>query len=400
MDYSYSYQHLKRDLTDVLNNMIVNIPRFISLFAERAQAINTRHEWNENVIDGYTEKVTSNVDGVLTLTTDGAKEHFPVGALLKKQGDSAVFRVTAVDSATNKITVTLAAAHGSSLTAATIAANDILAIIAVPKNEGTRSGDDGTIYTGTNHNFTQIVRRDVVLSGTSLAVKRYGMENAMTRQLEYKMLEITRELNKTAIDGIRAERTASVKGSAGGVYEFGNVLSHLVNNVPLTDKIVNDAAEKILNAGGSPDTIVCHSSQCRVLSNIMRDKILVQRGDQARGPYVMEVYSDITGQPMRIFAEPEFSYTDIIVCDSAGFGLSWLEGRQLHDWDSTPKDFDGSQRSILGEFTFEFINGGQRICPVRGLAKATDALDALETPKPVTIASSAESPIFTKAVTE
>ena len=295
MDYSYSYQNLKRDLTDVLNNMVVNTPRFISLFAERAQAINTRHEWNENVIDGYTEKVTSNADGVLTLTTAGAKEHFPVGALLKKQGDSAVFRVTAVDSAANKITVTLAAAHGSSLTAATIAANDILAIIAVPKNEGTRSGDDGTVYTGTNHNFTQIIRRDVVLSGTSLAVKRYGMENAMTRQLEYKMLEITRELNKTAIDGIRAERTASVKGAAGGVYEFGNVLSHLVNNVPLTDKIVNDAAEKILNAGGSPDTIVCHSSQCRVLSNIMRDKILVQRGDQARGPYVMEVYSDITG---------------------------------------------------------------------------------------------------------
>lgn len=412
MDFSYSYQNLKRDLTDVLNNLIAKQPRFISLFPMVAMATNTKHEWNENVLEGYSEAVTSNSSGTLTLTTTGAAAYFPVQSLIRVRGDAAVFKVTAVNTTNNTVSVELAAANGSSKTASDIAASDILVFVARPKQEGSTAGDDRTTITGTDYNYTQIMRRDIKLSRTSISVKNYGLENAMTRQIEYMLLDMTRELNSTALFGIRAQRSGSVNGSAGGLYAFGNVLSVSASGAVLTDKLINDAGQQILDKGGNPNAVVCNPAQCRVISQIMRDKIIVTRGETGRGPHVIEVFSDITGQPMQIFAEPEMPETDVIVCDSNGFGLSWMENSQLRDWDSTPKDFDGAQRTILGEFTFEFANGAQRICPIKGLSNASDALTALQAPKQVkvvtsadapiitSVKSSAEAPVFTKAVTD
>lgn len=410
--FSYSYANLKRDLTDVLNNIIVNLPRLISLFPMRGMAINTKHEWNQHATEGYSEAVAGNSSGVLTLTTTGAAAMFPVQSFVRVRGDAAVFKVTAVNTTENKITVELAAANGSEKTASTIAQYDVLVFVAKPRQEGSSAGDDGITVTGTDYNYTQIVRRDVKLSRTSIAVKNYGLENAMTRQIEYQLLDITRELNSTALFGIRAQRSSSVNGSAGGIYQFGNVLSVSASGAGLTDKIINDAGQKVLDKGANPNAVICHPAQARVISNIMRDKIIVTRGETGRGPHVIEVFSDITGQPMQIFAEPEMPENDVIVCDTTGFGISWMQDSQLRDWDSTPNDFDGAQRTIVGEFTFEFINGGQRICPIKGLANAADALAAMSAPQQVkvitsadapiitSVKSSSDAPVFTKAVTD
>ena len=76
-------------------------------------------------------------------------------------------------------------------------------------------------------------------------------------------------------------------------------------------------------------------------------------------------------------ADPDMPDGDAWVLDSAGFGLSNLDGRALTDEDATSKGFDGIKRIALGELTFEFKNAKQRLCRISGIADSATALATL-----------------------
>ena len=46
----------------------------------------------------------------------------------------------------------------------------------------------------------------------------------------------------------------------------------------------------------------------------------------------------------------------ILLVDKSKLYLVPLQNRAVHDFDSTPKDADAIQRTILGEYTFEIQN--------------------------------------------
>ena len=380
MLYSYSFQNKKRDLSDILSTVIKDEPRFISNFKPVENATQQKHEWLEDQIAGRSVTASTVTEAGVVTPADSSFSGIKVGTLLVVRNDSALFRVTALDDAT--FTVALVAANGSQKTMPED--GDVLNIVSTPVAEGSNPGDgDETGITGASeYNCCQIFRKDIILSGTALAINVFGSaDNQLNRQTAFALGELARDLNRVALFGRRVEATATTRGEAGGLYFFGtrsNSPAIDALTTKLDSTLVNDAAQAVMGAGGDPTQILCSPGQARVLSCEYKNQLQILRSDDRRGAYVAVVVNEINGRGMTIMADPDVPDTDVWVLDPAGFGLSSLNGRAITDTDATPKGFDGIKRMALGELTFVFRNAAQRICRISNLQASSEALAAIK----------------------
>ena len=380
MLYSYSFQNKKRDLSDILSTVIKDEPRFISNFKPVENATQQKHEWLEDQIAGRSVTASTVTEAGVVTPADSSFSGIKIGTLLVVRNDSALFRVTALDDAT--FTVALVAANGSQKTMPED--GDVLNIVSTPVVEGSNPGDgDETGVTGdTEYNTTQIFRKDIILSGSALAINVFGSaDNQLNRQTAFALGELARDLNRVALFGRRVEATATTRGEAGGLYFFGtrsNSPAIDALTTKLDSTLVNDAAQAVMGAGGDPTQILCSPGQARVLSCEYKNQLQILRSDDRRGAYVAVVVNEINGRGMTIMADPDVPDTDVWVLDPAGFGLSSLNGRAITDTDATPKGFDGIKRMALGELTFVFRNAAQRICRISNLQSSSEALAAIK----------------------
>ena len=381
MLYTYSFANARRDLSDILSTVIKDEPRFISNFRRAADASSQKHEWLEDQISGRAVTASAADEGVITLSaSDTAK--IRVGTLLTLDGDPALFAVAAVSG--TSVTLTLAAANGSTLTAATLpAAGGVFKIVSTPMEEATVNGDGEEHYalSGVNYNCTQIFRKEIVLSGSAMAVSIYGSaDNQLNRQTAVALADLSRDLNRVALFGRRVEASNGVRGEAGGLYAFATGSGALeidASSAVLDSYLVNDAAQLVMAEGGEPMQILCSPGQARVLSCEYKDRLQVLRSDDRRGAYVATIVNEINGRGLTVMADPDVPDTDAWLIDPSGFGLANLRGRAISDADSTPKGFDGIRRTALGELTFEFKNAKQRCCRIKGLEASATALAGL-----------------------
>lgn len=380
MLYSYSFQNKKRDLSDILSTVIKDEPRFISNFKPVENAMQQKHEWLEDQIAGRSVTASTVTEAGVVTPADSSFSGIKIGTLLVVRNDSALFRVTALDDAT--FTVALVAANGSQKTMPED--GDVLNIVSTPVAEGSNPGDgDETGITGASeYNCCQIFRKDIILSGTALAINVFGSaDNQLNRQTAFALGELARDLNRVALFGRRVEATATTRGEAGGLYFFGtrsNSPAIDALTTKLDSTLVNDAAQAVMGAGGDPTQILCSPGQARVLSCEYKNQLQILRSDDRRGAYVAVVVNEINGRGMTIMADPDVPDTDVWVLDPAGFGLSSLNGRAITDTDATPKGFDGIKRMALGELTFVFRNAAQRICRISNLQASSEALAAIK----------------------
>ena len=380
MLYTYSFQNKKRDLSDILSTVIKDEPRFISNFKPVENATQQKHEWLEDQIAGRSVTASTVTEAGVVTPADSSFSGIKIGTLLVVRNDSALFRVTALDDAT--FTVALVAANGSQKTMPED--GDVLNIVSTPVAEGSNPGDgDETGITGASeYNCCQIFRKDIILSGTALAINVFGSaDNQLNRQTAFALGELARDLNRVALFGRRVEATATTRGEAGGLYFFGtrsNSPAIDALTTKLDSTLVNDAAQAVMGAGGDPTQILCSPGQARVLSCEYKNQLQILRSDDRRGAYVAVVVNEINGRGMTIMADPDVPDTDVWVLDPAGFGLSSLNGRAITDTDATPKGFDGIKRMALGELTFVFRNAAQRICRISNLQSSSEALAAIK----------------------
>lgn len=204
MLYTYSFQNKKRDLSDILSTVVKDEPRFISNFRPVEEAQQQKHEWLEDQIAGRSVTATAVASGVVTASAaDAAKVR--IGTLLVIRNDSALFRVTAVTDTT--FTVALVAANGSAKS--TPAKDDVLNIVSTPVAEGSNpgDGDETGITGGVNYNCCQIFRKDIILSGSALAINVFGnADNQLNRQTAFALGELARDLNRSPCSGAGSKR--------------------------------------------------------------------------------------------------------------------------------------------------------------------------------------------------
>ena len=376
--YAYSFLNKKRDLSDILSTVVKDEPRFISNFAKVADGTAQKHEWLEDQISGRSIKVLSVAGSTVTATADDIAK-LKNGTLLVIENDPALFRVTAVSG--ENFTLELAGANGSK--SVMPADGCTLNIVSSPMSEGSANGDgeETSHISNTEYNYMQIFRKDIVLSGSALAVNVYGsIDNQINRQTAFAMSELARDLNRVALFGVRREPGAAVRGEAGGLYCFAagdNAMAIDAEGASLDSFMINDAAQNILSEGGEPMQILCSPGQARVLSNEYKPTLQVLRSDERRGAYVATIVNEISGRGMTIMADPDVPDTDVWVMDTTGLGMASLKGRSITDVDATPQGFDGVKRMAIGELTFEFKNAKQRLCRIHNLKTSADCLRAL-----------------------
>ena len=381
MLYTYSFANRKRDLSDILSTVVRDEPRFISNFKPVPEARMRKHEWLEDQMAGRSLKAVSISDGVLSVSLNDAAK-VKEGTLLAPEGTAALFVVTAVSAAT--VTVALASANGSGMTAADLPAEGALfKVISTPMGEGSINGDgeENYAHARAEYNTTQIFRKEIVLSGSALAVNVYGSaDNQLNRQTAFALADLARDLNRVALFGRRVEPGPGIKGEAGGLYAFAAGADGLCidgGKKTLDSFMINDGAQAVLGAGGEPAQILCSPGQARIISNEYRNALQVLRSDDRRGAYVAVIVNDINGKGMTVMADPDVPDTEAWIIDPEGFGLANLRGRGISDEDATPSGFDGIRRTALGELTFEFRNARQRCCRIKNLLPSLEALNAL-----------------------
>lgn len=378
MLYSYSFANARRDLADIFSAVIRDEPRFISNFKRVADATARKHEWLEDQLPGRAVTALSAADGNIVLRAgDSAK--LRKGTLLTLESDSALFAVEQISG--NSVTIALASANGSSLTPENLPAQGgIFKIVSTPIEEATVNGDgeENHVLSGVNYNTTQIFRKEIVLSGSALAVSVYGnADNQLNRQTAVALADLSRDLNRVALFGRRIEPSAGIRCEAGGLYCFATgegALEINAGELALDSCLVNDAAQLVMAEGGEPMQILCSPGQARVLSCEYNDRLQILRSDDRRGAYVAVIVNEINGKGLTVMADPDVPDTDCWIIDPSGFGLANLKGRAISDTDSTPRGFDGIRRIALGELTFEFKNAKQRCCRIKGLKASADML--------------------------
>ena len=381
MLYTYSFADRTRDLSGVMSTVIKDEPRFISNFKPVADATSRKHEFWEDQLTGRAISAPTINDGILTVSPEDAAKLQP-GTMIALHNDPALFRVDEIDGET--VHISLAASNGSEYTAVSVLPDyGTFIIVSTPMAEGSTNGDGEENYQfgSTVWNATQIFRKEIVISGSALAVSLYGnADNQLNRQTAFAMSELARDLNRVALFGRRVEAAAGVRGEAGGLYYFANL-----NRVPVINAqgttldsfIINDAAQNVLGEGGDPMQILCSPGQARVISREFSDRMQLLRSDDRRGAYVAVIVNEINGKGMTILADPDMPDNDVWVLDPACFGLANLAGRAITDTDATPKGFDGIRRLAIGELTFEFKNIQQRACRISGLKSSSDAIREL-----------------------
>ena len=374
-----------RDINDILSTLIARQPTFISLFADKGVASQRKHEWNEDLLKPKSVAYSSaTAVGVFTFASTATYSLFEVGDYVRMKNSAAMLKITAIDTTNHAITTSFVNANGSGLTSSTIpTAAGTMLFVSHPVVEGSTSGLVSSGYTGVNYNCVQIYRRDVSLTRTAESVDIVGRENTLEAQINKALLEISRELNETALFGVRADRqTTSDVGGCGGLYYFAS--QYATNNeinatidgtaAKLSTTLINDAAQKILDAGGTPNVVACNPGQKRVLATLLQSQIVLQPQDEGRGGTVNYLYGDITGGKMRIVVDDAIPETDVWVLDSTGFGKFALKNEGRLHYLETQGAVDAKSKTVLGEFTLEFKNAASRLARIKGLKKPAEAL--------------------------
>jgi Family of unknown function (DUF5309) len=368
VDKSYSFQHLKRDLTDEFQIIRAKAPTLISVIGtSERRAKGTKYEWLEDVVSAAEDKAAAgalSTDETINVVV-GAK--FAAGQLIAVDGSLELIKVVSV--AGNALTVERG--YGDS-TPEAITSGDLIRIVSRPKEQGTNPGDDKAQAPAPAHNFTQIFDRTAKVSKSAEASGIYGLDNLLDYQVQFHMDSINRELNTSLIYSRKKEAAEGVPGSAGGILQFLSQPGSLVTDASgaaVSDGLLNNTLEKLVLAGGRPVTLLTNTNQARKISGFNRAaaNYTVLREDRTAGNAVWEFQGDlpIDGYVQRIVVDPNFPKNMIAVLDLERIKL--VPFRDMGDEDATIPGGDYFSRRVLGEYSFEVKNALQSHALIRNL---------------------------------
>lgn len=356
-------------------------PTFLSLFKKAATpTFNRTHYWHEQTERPRKVNFTSATNvGVFTVAS-GGNAGWDVGDRVRINGDRAVLEITAT--ASTSITTKFVAANGSTLTSSTIpTAAGVLVYDSHPMPENSTSGPKVFRQAGRQHNNTQIIRCDVVMSRSAIGtITTDGSNNPAVQQLNC-MMEFNRQLNKAVLVGSRETYTTdSAAGSMGGLTFYDNQAGCIspvdASGAKLHIKHINDAALKIVEQGGNPSVILCDSSTARLFSAEFNDFLVTEQKDDTRGSYVKKIVCDSTGQELTLFVEPNLSTVgrSVWVIDPSNLYLVPFDGAEVSYGETTIPGTDGRRWTAIGEYTAEFQAAGNTICRIDNFADPASSL--------------------------
>ena len=356
----------KLDLSEVLAAILLDDTDFVSMIGiSNEVAKQTKHSWIEDALNAVTIKQSGGTANQLALgTTSGTllvlsasqAARITAGSLLKNQlsGKTEVIQVTALS--TNSATVVRG--FGST-SAVTHAAGAVWDIIANPRPQGMTGPKDESTTRGLKYNFTQIFSKGVKITGTAQAIEHAGVSAEDNYQIDLRLREMKRELDRTAIMGIRAATDVvdATYGTMGGMIDFCGFLN-TTNNIStaetLTTSVLNTMIKKCWDVGLTPTHILVGGVQKQKISSFDAEYRRSSISDRSAG-YTVEDYISDLGISLRVIVD-RWMPTDVaIVFDSAKVKIMPLNGRSFF-LEQLAKTGDSNDWQIVGEYTMEVRN--------------------------------------------
>ncbi|MGB0718499.1 MAG: SU10 major capsid protein, partial [Alphaproteobacteria bacterium] len=296
--------------------------------------------------------------------SNGASMRAINGKTYIKIGDE-VLLVTA-GAGTNSLTATRAQ-HGSSA-AAHASGADVLFIQHIHEEGADNTRSDHQTGSKTT-NYTQIIRRELKLSGTSQAVNSVGNDNAWANQVKELLPEMLEELFLSAIQSSQSvDGDESLRAMGGLAYYVTNHVDDNGGN-DISSELMDDVIEVLLDEGVK-GTDLCLLAPTRQISKINALKIARVAGggmDSKDKTLRQNVdYYEFSDAMVEIVRCPLLAKDEIYVFDKTRFKVCPLKGRSFKVED-IGKVGDSVQKLLIGEYTTEIMNADEAFYRVKNL---------------------------------
>jgi hypothetical protein len=359
----------KLDLSEVLSAILLDDTDFLATIGISGEAASqTKHSWVEDTLNGTTVLQSGGSSAQMALgTTSGTVIRFSAsqigritaGTLLKDRlsGKTEVVQVTAVSGTSATVT------RGYGATSAqTHAAAGVWDIISNPRPQGMAGPKDESTTRGLKYNFTQIFSKGVKITGTAQAIDHAGVSSEDSYQIDLRLRELKRELDRTCIMGVRAgaDVDASTYGTMGGVIDYvGFIGAGNVNGTAetLTPSVVNTMAKQVYDDGGMPDILLVGGVQKQKVSSFDQE---YRRStlDSRRAGYTVEEFVTDLGWNLRVVVDRWVPGDVALVLDSSRIKIMPLRTRAFF-LEKLGKTGDSNDWQIVGEYTMEVRNAAE-----------------------------------------
>lgn len=208
------------------------------------------------------------------------------------------------------------------------------------------------------HNFTQIFSKGVKITGTASAIDHAGVSSEDDYQIDLRLRELKRELDRTAIMGVRiGDVTASVYSNMGGIIEFVGFIGAGNNNgtaETLTPSVLNTLIKACWDAGLNPDSVLVGGVQKQKISTFDQE---FRRStlDSRRAGYTVEEFVSDLGINLKVIVDRWVPNDVAVVFDSSKVKIMPLNGRAFF-LEKLGKTGDSNDWQIVGEYTMEVRN--------------------------------------------
>lgn len=325
-------------------------------FSNEGKAVTqTKHQWDEDELNPVitTAAVSGNLSTASTVLLLGATTYARVtaGTLITDQlsGKNEVMQVTA----RSGVSATIVRGFGGT-SAETHAKAATFDIIANPRPQGMTGPKDESVARTRSYNYTQIFSKGVILTGTALAIEHNGIASEDSYQIDKRLRELIRELDRTVIMGIRAASDVSdtVYGTMGGLIDYikhatsGNTNSTSETLVP---SVVDAMVKQIWDDGGSPDMILVGGLQKQKISKFDKEYRRTTM-DSRRAGFTVEEYVSDLGINLRVVVDRWIPSDIAIIIDSSKVAIKSLRPFSL---EKLAKTGDAENWQIVGEHTME-----------------------------------------------
>lgn len=356
-DQSATYIYSLDPMVDSILLDDANLISVLGFSSDGKPVTQTKHQWDEDELNPVitTAAVSGGLNTASTVLLLGAATYSRVtaGTLITDQlsGKNEVLQVTARTGVS--ATVTRGFGGTSAETHANAATFDI---IANPRPQGMTGPKDESVARSRSYNYTQIFSKGVNLTGTALAIEHNGIAAEDSYQIDKRLRELIRELDRTVIMGVRAasDNSDTVYGTMGGLIDYikhatsGNTNS---TSETLTPSVLNAMIKQIWDDGGEPNILVVGGTQKQKISAFDKEYRRSTMDSRRAGFTVEEFVSDL-GINLRIVVDRWMPIDMGIVIDSSKIHIKSLQGRAFF-LEKLAKTGDAEKWQVVGEYTME-----------------------------------------------
>jgi hypothetical protein len=213
-------------------------------------------------------------------------------------------------------TATLTISRGLNGTTATShVTGAVYEVVATPQIQGSDFNRDQSRVPGIKSNLIYTIRKDVQITGSLLALSKFGLvpglPNVLAYQLHNRFIEALIDMERTALKGVGTPAATQTEypmpwgflpmlGFGPVAYNSTSVLFN-AQSAFLNETLINALVINILLQGGEvPDCLVAHPTVIDRIARIFRDQLRLTQSEDVRGYLVDAIRVSVGTQMLRL----------------------------------------------------------------------------------------------------